>query len=130
MNINETIDCLNDILFLFLSMKGCIDSKIENLCDGHFESVNFLIRMEDLLGDLNDLMTVYQYSMKYNDDIDFRYIHFLSMCKGVLEAYAGRTIIWCMRHKMPLKQLLFSMNELQDMYVREIQSLERKESKE
>lgn len=122
---NQTIDCLNDIISLLLSLKGCIDLVLINLGDGDLERVETVINLEDILNDLNELMSVYQDSIYFSADIEFYYIHFLSLWKGIIEAYFCKPTVWCMRHTMPLKQFLCTINELQAKLVREIQLLSK-----
>lgn len=122
LNSIQTIDCLNDILMILQSLRNCISSSIENLSIGTFESTKFVIQMEDFLNDLNDLMSAYQSSIQYKEDIDFQYISLLSIWKGIIVEYAGQSIIWCMRHQMPLQQLIASISAFQDMLLKEIKN--------
>lgn len=127
LNLNLTIECLNDLISLFVSLGECIKSTLDDLNVGLFESVYFVIQMEDYLSDMNNLMQLYTFSLYYNSDIEFQYIQYLSIWKSVITEFAGRPIIWCMRHVMPLSQLMVSIDELKDVLLVETQELGRQE---
>lgn len=129
MKIGETIDCLNDIIFCILGLKGCIDNVLDWLEEERFDFIHFSVHVEELLNDWTDLMDVYAESEHYVSDLDFEFNHFVQTWRAVLTVIAGKSVEWCIQHRMLIRQFFFRLNEIEEKFVYELKILKRIEQR-
>lgn len=121
--VHETIDCIQDILHLLLSLKGCIDTATDELLDGQFDFIYFATRFQEITSDWADLMEIYAQFEWANEDLEFEYNNFVQIWKEILTIFVGHSLDWCIQHQMLISQFLSRVNELQAKYIDELMRL-------
>lgn len=127
--INETIECLSDIVSLLLSLKGCIDTAADGLLYGHFDFIHFIITYEEIRSDWKDLMSIYSDSEWVDCDLEFEFRNFIAIWTGILMVFTGHSLDWCLRHPMIIMQLLVRVKETQSKYESELRRLKKLQQK-
>lgn len=122
---SETIECLQDVVFLILFLKSCIDKAINELYDEQFDFLHFAIKVEEIINDWADLMTVYSDSIQFEPVLDFDFQYLIHTWKEIVTIFVGHSFDWCLKHQILLEQFFYRLNELQQNYEQELKMLNR-----
>lgn len=123
MSSSETIECLQDILFLILSLKGCLDIALNERYDEQFDFLHLVKNVEEIINDWADLMLIYSDSTQFEPDLDLDFQNIIHIWKKIVTIFIDHSFDWYLKYQILFEQFFYELNELQHEYEQELKML-------